>query len=162
MIGKAHGLLKNNIKKMAKKNRYLQQAFLEMQKTKPNLKAAFDLLKLSAESNNYEALYAIGTWYLHGRYVKKNAATAVSYFLESIKGNNSNAFYDLALCYEKGVGAKRNVKRAFECYLNAALLGDKQSLYEVGRCYYYGIGIAKNQNVGLIWLKYAESKGITE
>ena len=145
---------------MAKGKILLNQALSEMEKDKPDLEKVFELLEKSAELNNYEALYAIGTWYLHGRFVKKNTFLAVKYFIKSLEGNNSSAYYDLALCYEKGEGVKKNYKKAFECYLNAALLGDDQSLYEVGRCFYYGLGISKNKKIGSTWIKYAENKGI--
>lgn len=141
--------------------RDLMSEFLaEMRKEKPDLQVAFDLLQTAAHQKNFEALYAIGTWYLFGRFVKKNSSEAVKYFLQAIEGNRSDAYYDLGVCYEKGVGIKKNKKAAFECYLNAALLGDKQSLYQVGRCYFYGIGTSKNMHVGKIWLKHAELNGI--
>ncbi len=138
----------------------MRKALAEMEKETPDLKVAFDFLERSAKRNNSEALYAIGTWYLFGRYVKKDRSEAVKYFLLAIEGNNSSAYYDLGVCYEEGVGIRKDKKAAFECYLNAALLGDKQSLYEVGRCYFYGIGTSKNMHVGEIWLKHAELNGI--
>ena len=145
---------------MGKQN--LMSEFLtEMQKEKPDLKVAFDLLQTAAHQKDSEALYAIGTWYLFGRFVKKDPSEAVKYFLQAIEGNWSDADYDLAVCYEKGVGIRKNKKAAFECYLNAALLGDKQSLYQVGRCYYYGIGVSKNMSIADIWLRHAEINGIT-
>jgi TPR repeat protein len=145
---------------MANGSGLLKKALIEMERESPDLEKAFEFLNKSAEENNYEALYAIGTWYLHGRFVKKNFSLAIKYFLKSAEGNNSNAYYDLAICYEKGVIGKKDFKAAFECYLNAALLGDKQSIYEVGRCYYYGIGISKDIKIGNIWLKHAEMHGI--
>ena len=145
---------------MAKGYLLLKQASAEMAKEKPDLKVAFNFLQRAASQKNAEALYALGTWYLFGTFVKKAPSEAVKYFLQAIEGNNSNAFYDLAVCYEEGVGIKKNKKAAFDCYLNAALLGDKQSLYEVGRCYYYGIGISKNLDLAEIWLKHAELNGI--
>lgn len=147
---------------MGKGKLLLGKALNEMEKGQPDLKKAFELLCKSADQNNYEALYALGTWYLHGKYVKRNFSIAIKYFLKSAEGNNSNAYYDLAICYEKGVTGKKNYKAAFECYLNAALLGDKQSMYEVGRFYYYGIGISKNISIANIWLKHAEINGITD
>ncbi len=146
---------------MGKGDIILRKALAEMEKETPDLKVAFDFLERSAKKNNPEALYAIGTWYLFGRFVKKNPSEAVRYFLKSIEGNNSSAYYDLAVCYEEGVGVKKSYKSALECYLNAALLGDKQSLYEIGRCYYYGIGTPQNINIANIWLKHAELNGIT-
>jgi len=140
----------------------LRKAFAEMQREQPNLQIVFNLLNQSADKGNAEAKYAIGTWYLHGRFEEKNPFLAVEYFLNSIAGNNSNAYFDLAVCYENGEGVKKSLKKAFECYLNAALLGDSQAIYEVGRCYHYGIGISKNEGIANIWLKQAEEKGITD
>jgi uncharacterized protein len=146
---------------MGKGDNILKKALAEMEKGKPNLRIAFDFLNESAKAQNPEALYALGTWYLHGRFVKRKPAEAVHYFLQSIEGNNSSAYYDLAVCYEKGIGIKKNHKAAFECYLNAALLGDKQALFEIGRCYYYGVGVSKNISTSKIWLKHAELNGIS-
>jgi len=145
---------------MVKGKNLLKKAEIELKKQNPELKAVFSFLMDAANLDNHEAMYAIGTWYLHGKYVKRDSTLAVEYFLKSVKGNNSNAYYDLAICLEKGVGTKKNKRKAFECYLNAALFGDKQSLYEVGRCYYHGIGISKNKEVGAIWLKRAKADGI--
>lgn len=147
---------------MAKGNVLLRKAFVEMQKEHPDLQIAFNLLKQSADKGNAEALYAIGTWYLHGTFVEKNSFLAVEYFLRSIEGNYSSAYFDLAICFENGDGVRKSFKKAFECYLNAALLGDIQAVYEVGRCYYYGIGISKDEGIANIWLKQAREKGITE
>jgi uncharacterized protein len=78
---------------MAKGEINLKKALHEMEKQSPDLKKAFEFLERSAIENNYEALYAIGSWYLTGRLVKKNPFLAVEYFLRSIEGNNSNAFF---------------------------------------------------------------------
>jgi TPR repeat protein len=134
----------------------LKKAFVEMQKDKPDLQKAVELLNKSASKNNYEALYALGTWHLYGIYYKRSPVQAVKFFLEAIQGDISSAYFDLAVCYEKGIGIKKNQNQAFYCYLNAALLGDKQSLYEVGRCYFYGIGVAKNKKIALVWLNRAD------
>jgi uncharacterized protein len=151
----------SNPTKLKMEERDLMSKFLaEMRKENPDLKVAFDLLQTAARQKNSEALYAIGTWHLFGKFVKKDPSEAVKYFLQAIEGNRSDAYYDLGVCYEKGVGIRKNKKAAFECYLNAALLGDKQALYEVGRCYFYGIGASKNMHVGEIWLKHAELNGI--
>lgn len=131
-----------------------------MEQFEPDIRLVFELLTKSANLGNAEALYAIGTWYLRGRFVKKAPATAVGYLLKAAEGNHAPAYYDLAVCYEKGVGIQKDHKKAFSCYLNAALFGDKQSLYEVGRCFYYGVGIPKNLSVANIWLKHARINGI--
>ncbi|SKD09963.1 hypothetical protein SAMN05660461_5863 [Chitinophaga ginsengisegetis] len=147
---------------MAKGNVLLRKAFVEMQKESPDLGVAFNLLEQSANKGNAEALYAIGTWYLYGTFVKKNPSLAVEYFMSSVEGNHSNAYFDLGICYESGTGVKKNYKKVFDCYLNAALLGNNQAIYEVGRCYYYGIGIPRNERIAGIWLRQAKEKGVID
>jgi uncharacterized protein len=148
------------INKYMRRNVWVAKAYNEMQKKKPDLEKCFKWLNTAASKNDPEALYAIGTWYLHGRYVKKNPKTAVEYFLKAIDGNFADAYFDLGVSYEKGIGVVKNKAQAFSCYLNAALRGEKQSIYEVGRCYYYGIGVGRNIKIGNIWLKYAKANGI--
>lgn len=146
---------------MAAGDLLVRKALNEARKKAGDLKQGYQLLEKAALKGNGEALYAIGTWYLHGKYLKKNSSIAVQYFLKSSEKNNLSAFYDLAVCFEKGVGVKKNKRKAFEHYLNAALLGDKQSIYEVGRCCYYGIGIVKDLGIAGIWLRNAELHGIS-
>ena len=127
-----------------------------------NFKLAYFLLLKAAKLKNPKAFYALGNWYLHGRYVTRDYSKAIQYLSLAANEKNPNALYDLAVCYEQGTGLKKNLKRAFELYLKAALRGDKQSHYEVGRCYYYGIGISKNENLADLWLERAEELGITD
>lgn len=88
----------------------LERALKEAKKKSANLKVVYQLLERSANKGNAEALYAIGTWHLHGKYVRKDASIAVKYFLKSIEKNHSSASYDLAVCYEKGLALKK-IKR---------------------------------------------------
>ncbi|RKN77815.1 tetratricopeptide repeat protein [Ulvibacterium marinum] len=127
-----------------------------------NNEAAFELLNKAVRYKNPKAFYALGTWYLHGTYVKKDVPKAIDYLLSAAKYKYSEAFYDLGVCYEKGVGVEKNLDKAFEYYLQASLRGDKQSFYEVGRCYYYGIGVEEDKVLSDYWLERAEELGITE
>lgn len=127
-----------------------------------NDKVAFDLLEKSAKYKNSKAYYALATWYLHGKYVKKDVYTGNYYLRLSAELKNPDAFFNLGISYEKGAGIDKNEDKAFECYLQASLRGHKQSCYEVGRCYYYGIGIKEDKDMAEIWLERAEELGITE
>ena len=100
-----------------------------------------------------KAAYALGTWYLFGRYVKKNYKRAVDLLEYAANEDVPLACYDLGVCYETGKGVAKDTQTAFKLYLKAALLGDKKSYQSVGRCYYYGIGIEKNREVASIWLE---------
>lgn len=127
-----------------------------------NNKSAFELLNKSAEYKNPKAYYALGTWYLHGTYVKKDIPKAIDYLMKSAEGKYPDAFYDLGVCYETGIGVEKDLDKAFESYLQASIRGEKQSFYEVGRCYHYGIGVEEDKVLADYWLERAEELGITE
>jgi TPR repeat protein len=117
-------------------------------------------LEAAIEEGDDRAYYALGTWYLHGKYVdedKKRAFDLISYAAES---GNEDALYDLAVFYEEGRVVKKNVHRALALYISAALHGHSQSHYEVGRLYWHGLGTAKDEAVAEVWLQRAEELGI--
>lgn len=127
-----------------------------------NNEEAFKLLNRASRQKNPKACYALGTWYLHGKYVKKDLKKAIDYLLLSAKGKYPDAFYDLGICYERGVGMEKNLDKAFESYLQASIRGNKQAFYEVGRCYYYAIGVEKDRVLAGYWLERAEELGVVE
>lgn len=141
---------------------YYFKALKQAQLKQPDLLLAYKYLLIAHEKGNFKATYALASWFLHGKYLKKNLKKGVSFLKISTQGNVPEAFYDLAVCYEKGKGIKSNKDEAFHCYLKAALLGDKQSLYEVGRCYFYGIGVRKDKQMASNWLDIAKHFGIEE
>lgn len=94
------------------------------------------LLDNAEDKNNPIAIYALGTWYLFGKFVDQDPKKAFELFLEASQENHREACFDLAECYEEGAGGLKSLKDAFENYLLVALLADQQAIYEVGRCYY--------------------------
>jgi TPR repeat protein len=134
-----------------------KQALKEMSKTTPNTAKAFKLLQSALDNEDENAAYALGTWYLHGRHVKKNHTKAVELLELAAKKNVSAALFDLAVCYEKGTAIKKNKKKAYELYLKSAVWGDRQGFYEVGRCLFYGIGVKQDKNLATIWLDRAKA-----
>ena len=138
------------------------RALSEMSKAEPDLAVAFASLELSYGSGNPQAAYALGTWYLHGRYVDKDAQTAVKLLFEAAKGGVRDSYFDLAVCFETGVGVERDCRRAAENYLRAAIRGDKQAIFEVGRCYFAGIGFRKNRRLAEIWFDRSREVGSFE
>jgi TPR repeat protein len=139
-----------------KGDRLYKRALNEARIKPKMLKIVYELLNKAHALGNPKATYALATWYLFGKYVKKDNKKAVELLQLATKGNLSEAYYDLAVCYEKGKGIKVNKKQAFLNYLSSALLGDKQSIYEIGRCYYYGIGVSKNREIANRWLNNAK------
>lgn len=124
--------------------------------------SAFHLLEKAKKSGNAEAIYALATWYLHGRYVRKSKRKALKLLKEAVSMNHASACYDLAVCYEAGEGVRKSEKMALKMYLKGALLGEKQCLYEVGRCYYHAVGTSADRSIARIWLDRARELGIEE
>jgi TPR repeat protein len=127
-----------------------------------SLKKVFGLLTKANEAGDSRATYAIGTWYLFGKYVEKDLKKGYQYIKVAAEKNNPDALYDLAVFYEKGVVVRKNCKTAFKLYLKAALHEDRKSFYEVGRCLFHGIGVKQDKVQANIWLDRAEEFGFTD
>jgi uncharacterized protein len=118
------------------------------------------LLTEAANAGNGDAAAAIGSWYVHGKHVKKNARKAVEWFLKAADAGNAEGFYGIAGAYEQGIGGlKKDERKAFEYYVRAALAGETFAFQEVARCYLYGIGVSSDEALGRIWLKQANDLG---
>jgi TPR repeat protein len=143
-----------------KGDKFYKAALSEVKKEGSDIKLVLKLLNQAIDKGNYNASYALGTWYLHGTNVKKDFHKAFDLVKRATEIKLPSACFDLAVCYETGQGVEKNEKEAFKYYLLAALEGEKQSIYEVGRCYYYGIGIDENKEIGQIWLDRARKMGI--
>lgn len=122
----------------------------------------WSLLERARKLGDGNATYALATWYLFGKYVKKDPVAAVSLLKEATLLGNPSAMFDLAVCAEKGVGMQKDLGRAVELYMMAGLRGDASAKEAAGRCYWHGIGIGKDRHIAAIWLDSAKiSKNAT-
>lgn len=135
-----------------------KRALDEARGKSPDLNLVLDLLKRSIAKGNADATYALATWYLFGKGVRRDYRKAAE-LLKQCADSVAGASYDLAVCYEKGKGVDKNMMLAFEYYMRSAFLGDAQGYFEVGRCFFYGIGTERNRRVGDLWVKEAETRG---
>jgi TPR repeat protein len=121
--------------------------------------SAYKLLVEADAKGDPIASYALGTWYLFGRYVDKDYKKAVSYLNKASKKGSKDALFNLAVCYEVGAGVDKNPVKAFHNYYEAFKHGDIGSAYEIGRCLYYGIGVTKNTELADYFLNLANQNG---
>jgi len=129
------------------------QRALELAKRESySVQEVLTLLTDADKAGSPEASYALGTWYLFGKNVRKNHVKAVEFLKRAARFDIPNAAFDLAVCYEKGSGVEKNQTTAFAYYLKAAKLGDHDASYEVGRCYYHGIGTKQDRGMARIFL----------
>lgn len=136
------------------------RACAAMLETPPDDEAAFAHLTEAHEAGDARASYALGTWYLHGHFVKRNLRTAMAFLRQAAKQGHPDALYDLAICHEKGAGTRKSEAKAAECYLAALLEGDEQSIYELGRCFYWGIGVQQNRRLARVLMDKADRLGL--
>jgi uncharacterized protein len=137
---------------MAKGDQLYLRALKEARNKKPKWHVVQSQLERASDLGNGKAIYALGTWYLHGRVYKKDFKKAVELLKVACDKNIPDAHFDLAVCFEKGKGIKKNLREAFLSYLRAFCLGDKDAAYEIGRCYYHGLGVKADKEIGKIWL----------
>src|SRR4051794_33307131 len=83
-----------------------------------------DLLQNAADYGDARAVYALATWYLFGRGVRKNHSTATTLLEKAADQKLPAAEYDLAVCYETGRGLTKDTGAAFRYYLRSAKHGD--------------------------------------
>lgn len=133
---------------MAKGDKLYNKALLEASSEPENNYNAFLFLERSANFGNHKAIYALATWYLFGKYVKKDLMKGVDYLKIAAEKGSADACFDLAIAYEKGKGIDKDKELGFKYYLIAALRGHKAAIHEVARCYYYGLGVEKNKSLG--------------
>jgi uncharacterized protein len=124
-------------------------------KGRARMEKALMLLRQAAALGSAEADYAIGTWYLFGRHVRKSLEDAARHIKKAAKAGYPAALFDLAVMHETGRGAPKDKMRAFDLYLRAALRGDGGAIESVARCVYHGIGTKKNRGLGSLLQDYA-------
>jgi TPR repeat protein len=136
------------------------KALAEARKKSADLGRVHVMLVKAHRDGDPRAAYALGTWFLHGHFLKKDVRKGMSLIRAAASANVSDALFDLAHAYECGTGVPKNAVRAAHAYLRAALYGDKQAVFEVGRCYYYGIGFDRDRKIAQAWLDRARDLGV--
>src|SRR5579885_2649023 len=98
-----------------------QRALEIMQQPSPDTRQALPLLQAAADARLPDAMYALGTWYLHGRdgVVDTDVGRATELIQSAAEAGYPSAMYDLAVSYEKGYGLPHHPERAFEWFLRA-------------------------------------------
>lgn len=124
-----------------------------------NVEKAFRLLSSASEDGDAYAQYALGTWYLHGFFVKKSARQAVKLLRKAAQANVSSAAFDLAVCYELGQGVRQSMDRATALYLRAFLLGDIDAAIELERVLYWEPDLKAGRNLSKEFGRYLATLG---
>lgn len=97
-----------------KESKVLATARKELNKGKAGIARALASIERASKRGDASAAYALATWFLFGRHVKKDYGRAVVLLKQAANENISEALYDLAVCCEKGTGTPKNEKKAYE------------------------------------------------
>lgn len=141
-IGNAPGLPRTTDSGRGIDKRY--QSALKIMKDGGEVEKAYRLLSSASDDGDAHAQYALGTWYLHGFFIKKSLRRATELLRKAAEANVSSAAFDLAVCYELGQGVRRNINQAAALYLRSFLLGDIDAAVELERVLYW----EKNLKIG--------------
>ena len=116
-------------------------------------------LAYAAKQGNADAQCALGTHYLFGEGVEKNAGEAVKWYRKAAEQGNANAQYDLGASYYKGQGVNKNTEEAVKWFRKAAEQGSAAAQYVLGACYDSGEGVEKNADEAVKWYCKAAEQG---
>ena len=136
-------------------------ALLAVNRKRPNLARAAELLEGANAKGDRRATYALATWHLYGHAgYAKNLRKAVELLKLAASADIADAHFDLAVCYETGEGVKKNDSKAYLHYLAAALNGDLNAIGEVGRCLFHGTGTTRDRKAAEVWFRRADASGV--
>jgi TPR repeat protein len=108
---------------------------------------AYKLLVQASEAGDFRADYAIGTWYLHGFFLRKSLKKAIRLIKRAADQDIADAAFDMGVSYEKGVGVRQDPSIAVAYYLRAFRCGHGAAVKELERMFYWGIGVEKNRRL---------------
>ncbi len=122
-------------------------------------KEALSLLQQAAADGDPEALYALGTWYLHGKMVALDYSKGADYLEAASARDFAQAHFDLAVCLETGRGRDLDPQGALSLYKKAVENGDLEAAYEVGRSIDDDSPGSKANREALGWYRVAAKAG---
>lgn len=126
-----------------------------------DVQLGIDIVKHLFEKADPLAVYAMGTWHLHGAHgFPLNQERGVELIAMAAKRGVVDAVCDYAYSLEQGVGIEKSRHEALGYYLLATLLGDPDALHDLARCFDDGIGIRRNKELaGLLFELYGKRNG---
>lgn len=91
-------------------------------------------LRAAAESNDFNAMYYLGTAYALGKEVEKNEEEALKWYLRAAP-HNAEAAFNAAMMYKDGLGTSADAEKALELFCNAASKGVAAASFQAGTIY---------------------------
>jgi uncharacterized protein len=121
---------------------------------------SYEALEHAAETNEPNALAALGQVLLDGKLAPANPTRAVELLERAAQTGSADAAQQLAEIYTKGRAAPADPQKAFQYGLQAARAGVPIAMFNVGALLANGRGTEKNFTEALAWLITAKRYGI--
>ena len=133
------------MKNRSGRNQYL--AALKLEQEGGSSEKVVICLDAAAKKGFAEAQYALGTLFLHGKYVEKDLTRAFTLLRSAADQMHAGALFDIGNAIEIGDIPDVDASEAFRNYVLSMLAGDNDATYEVARCFYYGIGVREDRDL---------------
>lgn len=91
-------------------------------------------LRAAAESNDFNAMYYLGTAYALGKEVEKNDEEALKWYLKAAP-QNAEAAFNAAMMYKDGLGTDADLEKALELFCTASSKGIAAASFQAGAIY---------------------------
>jgi uncharacterized protein len=119
-------------------------------------------VRKAAETGNAEAQFQLGVAYAKGDGVARSIDLSVHWMLKAGRNDHLVAQHNLGHAYTFGAGPlDKDQHKAVNWYRRAAAAGLARAQRELGERYLYGNGVATTRTTGIMWLRKAQSQGIT-
>jgi len=106
------------------------------------------------------ARVTLGILYIEGRGVNKKVKEGLQLILNAAENKFALAQAILGfLYYDDSYGIKKDLKKSTKWFLTSAIDGFALSQYQIGNMYLTGYGVSQNEDLAVIWIKEASSRG---
>ncbi|HVI91203.1 MAG TPA: hypothetical protein VM659_23095 [Dongiaceae bacterium] len=128
----------------------------------PNPVESTKWLERLAQGGNVPAMADLGTAYLQGIGVEKNAKIAHDWYLRGATRGSGEALFNLGLLYQSGYAGDPDFKRAADYYMRAANANSGRAMMALGDLYANAQGVSRSMSQALAWYELAADRGVAE
>lgn len=128
----------------------------------PNPVESTKWLERLAQGGNVPAMTDLGTAYLQGVGVEKNAKIAHDWYLRGASQGSGEALFNLGLLYQSGYSGDADYKRAADYYMRAANKNSGRAMMALGDLNANAQGMSRSRVQALAWYELAADRGVAE
>lgn len=128
----------------------------------PNPIESTKWLERLAQGGNVPAMADLGTAYLQGVGVEKNAKITHDWYLRGASLGSGEALFNLGLLYQSGYTGEADFKRAMDYYTRAANANSGRAMMALGDLYANAQGVSRSRVQALSWYELAADRGVAE